>query len=220
MPNFDDLQNKKNELIRKALDGSAFIGPSSAATIDYLTDATGALIELPAEWDDLGYLTGDGMGHSRNIATSEITSFGRQTATRTDITSDSTTITVAAQETKLLTIGLATGADLSAVVPRAGGEVRIRKPRSPIQRTYRILNMAVDLTEQGEIYIARYFPEVKVTSFSDQSFTSGDEAILWGVTLTAQYDDTLGFSESWHFGGPGWRALLDEMGFPAEATGP
>lgn len=225
MPNYDDLQNKKSQLIRKALDGSAFVAGQTATPIEYITDTTGALIALPtgtgaSAWDDAGYLTGDGMGHSRNVTTSDVTSFGRQTPTRSDITNDSTTITLACQETKLWTIGLATGADLHAYVPQQGGEVRIRKPARPAQKTYRVLNMAIDLTEAGEIYIARFFPQAKVTGFSDQPFATGDEAILWGVTMTAQFDDALGFSESWHFGGPGWAALLNEMGFQPAATPP
>jgi hypothetical protein len=218
VPTFADIENKKSQLIRKSLDGSAFIAPNDAEPIDYLTDETGGLLVLPEDWDDVGYLTTDGMPHSRAVTTSDITSFGRTTPTRSDITADTTTITIAAQETKLLTIGLATGADLTGVIPRAGGEVRFRKPRTPAQRTYRLLTMAVDTTEDGEIYIARFFPQAKVTAYADQAFTGGDEALLWGTTFTAQFDDTLGFSESWHFGGSAWEALLLDAGFPAAAA--
>jgi len=218
VPNYDDLQNKKNSLIRKSLDGSAFLAPSGADPIDYITGADGSLVVLPTDWDDVGYLTTDGMAHSRAVTTSDVTSFGRTTPTRSDITADTTTITIAAQETKLLTMSLATGADLTSVVPQPGGEVRFRKPQTPSQRTYRLLTMAVDLTEDGEIYIARFFPRAKVTAFADQAFTGGDEALLWGATFTGQYDDTLGFAEAWHFGGPGWLALLDDAGFPPPAA--
>jgi hypothetical protein len=37
----------------------------------------------------------------------------------------------------------------------------------------------------------------------------------YGVTFTAYQDSTAGFTESWLFGGPGWNALIDAMGFPA-----
>jgi hypothetical protein len=122
---------------------------------------------------------------------------------------------VTAQETKLLTIGLATGADLAAVTPDTNtGEVRVEKPTRPASRHYRALSVAVDLGDGGEIYIARYFPRAKVTNYAEQSFGGGDDPVAWGVTLTGEEDSDLGFSESWLFGGPGWNALLADMGFP------
>jgi hypothetical protein len=33
------------------------------------------------------------------------------------------------------------------------------------------------------------------------------------VTVTGEIDSTLGYSESYLFGGAGWLALLDSMGF-------
>jgi len=220
VPTYDALQNKKNALIRKPLDGSSFLRPygGEGSGLDRITDTNGNLVLLPDLWDDLGYLTNDGMQQAREVSQSDVTSFGRQTPTRTDITSDVTTVTVAAQETKITTIGLATGFDMAKVQPLAGGEVVLRKPARPTPRTYSMLNLAVDLHEAGEIYIARYYPKAKVTGFLDQPFGGGDDPILWGTTLTAEFDDALGFSEAWFFGGPGWRALLTEMGFPAEAA--
>lgn len=219
MPNFSEIQNIQADHVRKSLQGGAFVNPNlTDPPLLAITSATDkGLIDLSdSNYEGLGYLTADGMSHSRESASSDVTSFGFTTPTRTDITNDTTTITLAAQETKLLTIGLATGSDMSAVTPKAGsGEIVIRKPQRPSPKTYRLLTLAVDLGEHGEIYIGRFFPRAKVTAFSDQVFGSGDEALLWGVTFTAQFDSTLGFSESWHFGGPGWAPLLTSMGFPA-----
>lgn len=172
------------------------------------------LAPLPALYDDLGWLSGDGMQFSRDVSSSEVTSFGSVSPTRTDITSDTTTLSVTAQETKLLTIGLATGADLSAITPAAlTGEVSIAKPTRPKSRHYRVLSMAVDQGDAGEIYIARFLPRAKVTSYAEQSFGSGDDPVTWGVTFTGEEDSTLGYSERWIFGGAGWNALLTDMGF-------
>lgn len=225
MPSYDALKNKQAELIRKALDGSVFLADLSADPIAALTVATGVapdqtvdLAPLPAAWDDLGFLSGDGAAFARDVATSEVTSWGSVTPTRTDITSDTTTLTVTAQETKLLTIGLATGADLANIVPDAGtGEVRIAKPARPKSRHYRVLSLAVDEGQGGEIYIARFLPRAKVSSYAEQSFGSGDDPVSWGVTLTGEVDDDLGYSEEWMFGGAGWKAILTDMGFPAAA---
>lgn len=220
---FDALSNKKAELIRKSLDGSAFIADLSADPIDDLTVATGTapnqvidLAPLPDGWDDLGWLTDDGMAFSRDVEASEVSSFGATTSTRTDVVSDSTSLTVVAQETKLLTIGLATGADLANIVPdSATGEVRIAKPTRPKSKHYRVLSVAVDEGEGGEIYIARFLPRAKVSSYAEQAFSKSDDPITWGVTMVGEIDSDLGFSEAWIFGGPGWKALLTEMGFGA-----
>lgn len=222
MPNYQALANKKAELIRKALDGSAFLAPVTAGPLATLTTATGvapnAVIELatlPEEWDDLGLLTSDGMAFGRDVASSDVTSFGRTTPTRTDITSDTSTLTVVCQETKLLTIGLATGADLAAAVPDpATGELRIAKPSRPKPKHYRVLSLAVDQGDGGEIYLGRFFPRAKVSSYAEQAYNGNDDPITWGVTFTGEEDSDLGFSEQYLFGGAGWAALLEEMGFP------
>lgn len=219
MAGFADLRDKKNELIRKATDGSLFIAEGTATLITSLTTYTAgppvviAPTPLPTGYEDVGWVTSDGFGTSRDVTNSEITSFGSVSPTRTDVVSDTTTLTGTMQETKLLTLGLATGADLAAITADAdSGEVVIKKPTRPRAKNYRGLLLVVDENESGEIYIARFFPRLKVTNFAEQNFTSGDEAITWGVTWTAEEDSTYGASESWLFGGPGWKAILDDMG--------
>lgn len=222
MPNYEQLKNKQAELIRKALDGSVFLAPVTADPITALTTYTAgppaviALAELPEDWDDLGWLSSDGAAFSRDVSTSEVTSWGSVSPTRSDITADTTTLTFTAQETKLLTLGLATGADLSAIVPDADtGEVSIAKPARPASKHYRALSLAVDQGDAGEIYIARFLPRAKVTGYAEQAFGGGDDPVAWGVTLTGEEDSDLGYSERWIFGGAGWNALLADMGFTA-----
>ena len=220
MPNYDALKNKQTELIRKALDGSVFVGPPSVAAITALTAYQVGppevidLATLPVGMDDLGYLSTDGAQFNRDVSQSDVTSWGSVGPTRSDILSDTSTLEVLAQETKLLTLEVATGADLSAVVPDPDtGEVRIEKPVRPSSRFYRVLSLAVDQGDAGEIYIGRYFPRGKVTSYAAQTFGGGDDPITWGVTFTGFEDSALGYSESWFFGGPGWEAQLVAMGF-------
>lgn len=222
MANYADLRNKQGELIRKANDGSVFLANIDADPIANLTTyvagppPTISLAPLPTDWDDLGWLTGDGAAFAREVASSDVTSWGSVTPTRTDITSDTTTLTVTCQETKLLTIGLATGADLAAITPAAQtGEVSIAKPSRPKSKHYRVLSLAVDESDEGEIFIARFLPRAKVSNFAEQAFGAGDAPIAWGVTLTGEEDSELGYSERWLFGGQGWNGLLTKMGFAA-----
>jgi len=225
VPQFASIESKKNELIRKSLRGAVFLAPRDADPIEKITDETGSLKPLPLavgpatwKWSDLGLLSGDGASFGGDRNESNVSSWGQTTPTRTDIVSDTTTLTVLAQETSLLTIGLYTGADLSGVTPDAGGEVGISKPSRPASRSYRALAMAVDQSEDGEIYVARFLPNAKTSGKADQKFGEGDDPIGWGVTFTGQVDDELGYSERWMFGGPGWLALLSKMGFKAAAA--
>lgn len=217
MATYDDLAVKQEELVRKPLDGSAFFAPLDADAIDETFVGTGGVLAaLPDDYDDLGLLTPDGMGFSREVANSDIMAFGRQTPVRSDITNDTTTLNIVAIETNLLSIGMATGAAITPGSRSAtSGALMIRKPPRPTPKQYRVFCMSVDNTEDGEIYICRFFPKAKVTGFSDQALGGTDNAVEWGTTLTSQFDKELGFSEAWLFGGPGWNALLAKMGFTA-----
>ena len=214
MATFASLQNIKNELIRKASGGSFFLAPTTATTITTLTSTDSSLTALPTGWRDGGLMTDEGMGWNRATDLSEITSFGQSSPTRTDVSSDTETVTVNFQETNKLTIALFTGATLASLVPDAtSGELSIAKPLTPPQRSWRALGLAQDSYNGQDIYIAKYFPNATVTDFSDQAFSKGDEAIAWGVTLRAQLDSTLGYAVKWYFGGPGFKALATAANF-------
>lgn len=217
MPDYAALRDKQTNLIRKALDGSVFVGPLSSALVTSLTGTGGTLNTLPDGMSDLGWLSTDGAQFSRDVSTSDVTSWGSVSPTRSDITADSTTLTVLCQETKLQTIGLATGADLSGIKAAANGEVIVKKPNRPSSRSYRVLSLAVDQGDAGDIYIARYLPRAKVTSYAEQAFGGGDDPIGWGVTFTSEEDADAGYAEAWLFGGPGWNAEIASMGFTKAA---
>lgn len=213
------LRDKKTELIRKARDGSAFIAPFSANAITTLTTGAGKdLAALPTGYEDLGWTSTDGASYSRETETSDVRSFGSVEPTRSDVTSDTMTMGVTAQETKLLTLQLYTGADLTTLEAAAvTGEVQIEKPARPGFRYYRVLGLFVDDTDAGELYVARFMPRARVTEFGEQAFTDGEDPISYPLTFTGYEDSVLGYSHKWFFGGPGWHALLDEMGIDQAA---
>ena len=190
-------------------------GSSVSVTIKPLA----SLKTLPAGYSDLGWTTEAGGSFSRSISENNVTSWGSTSPTRTDVTADTTTLQVVAQETKLDTIALYTGVDPAGLVPAkaTGGSVEIQKPLLPNPRYYRVLVLAVDQSSNGEIYLARYLPNAKVTNFGNQVFANGTEAMGYDVTFTAYQDSVAGFTESWLYGGPGWDFLLSDMGFPASA---
>lgn len=221
------LKKKQSELIRKPLQGSVFAASIDAGVPARITDAADKkLAALPTAtapavwampWADLGWLSNDGAQFSNDVSSSDVSSWGSVAPTRSDIVSDTSTLTVVMQETKLQTIGLYTGAVLDADSPEADGELIITKPSRPKSRAYRVLSLAVDDGDGGEIYIGRLLPRAKVNGKAEQAFGGGDDPIGWGVTFQGEEDSTLGFSERWFFGGPGWNALLTKMGFTAVA---
>lgn len=210
---YSALRDKKTELIRKARDGSVFLAPTTSTAITTLTTGTSAdLTPLPTGYVDLGWISSDGASYSRSTDVSDVTSFGSVEPTRSDTTSDTITLAITAQETKLETLGLYTGADMTGITPNATtGEVQIAKPSRPGFRHYRLLGLFVDDGDDGEIYIARFMPRARVTEIGEQAFTDGDDPIQYPVTFTGIEDSALGYSHKWFFGGPGWQALLDEM---------
>lgn len=209
---YSTLRDKKTELIRKARDGSVFVGPSSVAALTAITSGAGSALVTLTGMEDVGWTTTDGVSYSRTTETSDVRSFGSVEPTRSDVTSDEITMSVSAQETKLLTLELYTGADLSASEAAVTtGEFQIAKPARPGFRYYRVLGLFVDDGDDGEIYLARYMPRARVTEFGEQQYNDADEAIIYPLTFTGYEDSILGFSHKWFFGGPGWEALLDEM---------
>jgi hypothetical protein len=223
---YDETKQHDNTLIRKALSGSLFVAPFDADPITTLTTYTAAvtgppavpekieLTTLPTDWEDLGYLTDDGVGMDNEVSTSDTTSWQSTQPTRSDITTDTDTITVVAQETKLLTVGLYTGAVISPTALATNTkELAVAKPARPSSRYWRGLAVAVDGEGDEEFFIARFYPRLKVTGRNAQTFNKSDDPITWGVTLTSYVDDDLGYSCKYLFGGKGWKAKAEAMGF-------
>lgn len=217
---YDALHGKKTELIRKSRKGSVFVAASSADHITSLTDATDSLLKpLPVGYRDLGWLTDDGAQFSSDIDVSDTSSWGSVTPTRTDLNSESSELAVSAQETNLGSIGLYVGVATAGIQAASNGEVRILKPLSPMKQSYHVLSLSVDETPDGEIYVARYWPNAEVTDKDDQAMNKEDP-LLWPVTLSARPDSGEGYSEAWLFGGPGWLALCAAMGITVAPVTP
>lgn len=215
---FSDIETKNRDLVRKALGGGLFIQPSTGAALTTLTTgANSDLRDLEAiGFVEAGLMTTDGMSTSRAQERSEIRSAFRLSPTRTDMTADTETLSVTLQETSALTISLATGVDIDDLeVDPTTGELSIPRSEIPTRKSYRLLALAVDITNEGELYIARYWPNAEITEYADQAITNGDEAFTWGFTFTAYNDPALGYAGRTILGGPGFKAQRAEAGFPA-----
>lgn len=193
-------------------------GTSPAVGVATTTPGVGIdLAELPAGWEDLGWVTSDGVTYGRSTEVSDVTSFGSVQPTRSDVTQDTITMGVVAQETKMLTLSLYTGSDTGALTATAGtGEFSIAKPDIPGFRYYRVLGVFVDRDDAGrEIIMARYMPRARITEWGEQVLSDGDDPITYSMTFTGYEDSVVGYSHRWIFAGAGWNALLTNMGITA-----
>lgn len=218
---YDDLQQRNAALIFKALQGSVFVAPETAQPITTLTDPSDSLLApLPVGYEDVGWISEDGAEFGRDVDVSDITGWGSVEPLRSDVNSDVTTLAFSMLETRKTSIGLYTGADMGTAVPDpTSGELSIEKPARPGFRYYRVLALAKDQTSAGEYYVARFLPRARVTDYDEQTYQSSDDApVTWSVTMTAYEDPTLGYSEKYIFGGPGWSARLADMGFGGGAS--
>lgn len=214
---YEALKNLQNDLIRKALEGSIFIAPYTADMPTALTaGANAGLLPLPDGYEDVGWCDkGDGATWSRSVDTTDTESWGSVQPTRRDITGQTDGLKFTAQETKRSTIELYEGVDLSTVTPAATtGEITFDRPTRPNVRNFKAFGIFQDGVGVDAIYIAKVLPRATVTETGDQKW-SDEDAVGYEVTLSAEYDKDAATSMRFFFGGPGWRARLVDMGFPA-----
>lgn len=212
MAGYQDLAEKQEGLIRKMTDGSVFVAASSVAAITTIAGTGSALIAaLPTGYFDLGLLTDDGAAIAAATQSQDVTSWGQFGPTRTDIINRTPSLTCTAQETKALTVGLMLGVDAAAATIPTGGQYKVDLPTRPKGKSYRVLVLGVDENEDGEIYIARFMPNAKLTNIGEQSMNGG--VFTYPFTFTGSVDSALGTAETWFFHGPGWLAMLADMGF-------
>ena len=200
--------------IRKILEFAVFVKhhEDSDEEITQIWKADGLVV--PAGYQSLGVIKKDGETWTRDQSTSDVTSHGYTEPTRRDITSDVTGLQLTAQESKLQTIELYNGVDLSELTTDADGNFMWDRPSRPSARDLRVLAVGKDGDGPDAVYLARWLPRAQVTGMGQQSWNE-DTEVEYPLTLTAYVDQEFGtsFREIW--GGPG----LDHaaMGLPVPA---
>lgn len=195
MATLKELQQHAQSLIRKGLQGSLFVAPSSVDDeITALWDTDG-LIPPPTGYVDVGLITKEqGLTWSRDVSTEDVESLGYAEPTRRDIISDVTGLQVTMQETKAQTLELYEGVDLSAVVAAQAGDmsnISFDKPDLPASIYYRAFALFRDGHGADAFYFAKWLPRVQVTDRSEQAWLPGTE-VQYGVTFSAFVDENFG----------------------------
>lgn len=210
------IQNRQSELVRKALEGSVFLAPYSAAPITSMTTTSaGSLAALPTGYEDVGMIDKkNAVNWSRKVTTTDINSWSDIYAVRRDITKDDSELKFTALETKRLTMELYYGISLADIAPDAtSGEISFAQPARPETTYYRVFGLFQDGFGDDAIYVGRFYPRASVTAMDDQKWDDDADPMSWNITMSAVTDSTLGAPVFHYFGGPGWQKYLTAMGF-------
>lgn len=212
---FDDITQKDNSLIRKGLAVAIFVAPQDTALPARITDTSGNLVALPADWEDLGWINEDGATWARETEVSDIFGVGAPEPLRSDVRRATKRLTVVCLETKRIVLEQYLGMDLSATGTYDGEEAVVDESVLPPFRYVKLLGIAKDTRGDGEYYMGRAFPNCRVTEVGEEVWQDGDTANQRSITFTAFQDSALGTASRYYFGGPGRSAVAE--GFPAES---
>jgi len=205
---------KHTELIRKVQQASVFVAPiATAIPAAFTTGATADLTALPAAWKDVGVVTkDDAYSWTRSVNMAETTSHGFVDPTRRDITSNVSSLQFTAQELSRVVLEQYHNVDLSAVTSTVTtNEFSFSDPLAPATRFSRIIAIGQDGAGTNAIFIIRIMPRAIMTAPGDMSW-SDDNELTFPMEFSATPDTTLGYSMRYVFAGPGWKALITNMG--------
>ena len=155
------------ENVRVAVTGAVMVGPTSATPP---TDAD----STPADFDDLGYVSEDGVTETRERSTEQLRAWQNADVLREVITESSIAYTFRLVETKKETVELYYGSE----VDETTGSVRIVPSKTGGRKSF-----IIDVID-GTDYIRTYIPSGEITEVGDQVYASG-EPVGYEVTITA-----------------------------------
>lgn len=213
---FADVAGFKNQLIRKALQGTMLVADYSEAALTTISAAS-AVLTIPPAYVSIGKLTKDGATYTPEQEISKILGWGDSSPSRQDVESEDITIEISAIETKKRVLEIFNGVDLSAEVPDTNGEIAFDRPLVPTIRDYRVLLLSKDINKANglEIYYGLHFPRANFTVNGGQQLQPGENALEYPMTVTALSDSTVGTAVRTFLAGPGLAGLVDDMDFGA-----
>ena len=210
------LKKKYNKAknVRKALNVLAFFAPMTVALPDAITEAGGAIKEIPADWEPLGLFTTDGGEISPDVTVDDVEALGYAEPIRSDLTKAGKTVKLAILElNRKETLSLIHGVDLSQVkANKTTGEVVFDEPLLPVLREVRLLVISADGPADDEWLMGWGFPRVKFSSLPTSTL-NGTDPIKGELEFKTFSDEDLGTSCRHYLGGSGMLRHRDITGF-------
>lgn len=204
-----------SSLIRKILDGVAFIAPNDTTLPDAYFAADGSLNAAPDGFTPLGIVEKDsGYTFGNDQDTEEVEGHGYSSAVRIDITKSTRSFTSVFLETRKETLEQYYGLDASAFVTGANDEIEFVEPELAARPHVRIVLIGSDGIGDDQFFFIKEFPNVQVTEVGELAWSSSD-ALKHELTYTAFPDPELGYSVKNIIGGPGAVKHREAMGFTA-----
>lgn len=216
-----EIARHQRELILKPRAAHVFGAPMTTPVVLNITEGPSSqLAELPVGYYDFGLLDKeDAVNLSREMEKADINAIGYSNPVRSDITSDIFGMAFKGLETNRFNIETNLGVDLSGVTPDpVTGEVSFDQPAVALIRRQRYMLLADVGSGVDTIHFGRQFLAGEVSETGEQTITDGEGYLGWPFTVNAMVDTLYGVSVRHHFGGPGWKNLLEEAGFDPKAT--
>lgn len=209
-------KHNKSKNVRKALNVLAFVAPLTAAVPEALTDAGGALKEIPAEWTPLGIFTTDGGEITPDVTVDDVDGLGYAEPVRSDLTKATKTIKLNIFELfRKEMLSLTHGVDLSQVKANATtGEVVFDDPLLPAIPEKRLLIVAADGPADEEWLMGWCFTRAKLVSMPTTALKATDP-ITGDLEFKAFADETAGTACRNYYGGSAMLKYRDITGFSA-----
>src|SRR5690625_4214996 len=200
-------------LIRKVTRAIAVLAPISVDLPETLTDETGELKELPADWLPVGIVSPDGYTFGTDIDKDEIDALGYASPVRTDIMSVVRSITFTPLEYgRRHMLELTYGQDLSGITPSAGGEITFDEVDLPINAEWRLLVIGDDGPASDNWLLGRGYPRVKLGERAEEQWQK-EGAVQQEITLDVFTDDDLGTPVRHYIAGTGAVKHAESLGF-------
>lgn len=208
-----------SSLIRKILDGVAFIAPRDVDLPEQYFSTGGVLLPAPDGFSPLGIVEKDsGYTFGNDQDTEEVEGHGYSSPVRVDITTTTRTFTSVFQETRKETLEQYYGLDPAAFVTGANGEIEFVEPELAARPHVRVILIGSDGIGDDQYFFIKEFPDVQVTEVGELAWSSSD-ALKYELTYTAFPDSELGYSTKNIIGGPGAIKNRAAMGFSAAPAG-
>src|SRR5690625_4813438 len=158
-------------LIRKVTRAIAVLAPISVDLPETLTDETGELKELPADWLPVGIVWPDGYTFGADIDKDEIDALGYASPVRTDIMSVVRSITFTPLADGIVhMLELNGGQDLSGITPSAGGGITFDDADLPINAEWGRLGIGDDGPAPDNWVLGRGYPRVKLGERTEEQW--------------------------------------------------
>lgn len=220
-----EVANLQAQLTTKIQRLHLFKAPMTAPIPDAITGmsegtSTIELLELDADdgWVDMGLIgSDDAPSWTRDMETEDLLAIGFRDAVRTEITSDVASLTCTFLERNRHVLETYDNIDMSGITPNPDtGEVKwVRPSDAPLIKS-RYAAYGQDGSGADRVWLVKILTAGVIESVDDQTW-GGEGFLTFPATLKGLVDTDYGTSMVTYMGGPGVKANLERMGFPAAA---